>query len=41
MWYVMDFTGVIGEGLSEGATFELRVSDEKAVLQHFRGGDFK
>lgn len=23
MWRVMDFTGVIGEGLSEGAMFEL------------------
>lgn len=37
MWCVMDFTGVIGEGLSEGAI----LSDKKAALQHFGRGDFK
>lgn len=41
MWCVMDFTGVIGEGLSEGAMFELILSDKKAALQHFGRGDFK
>lgn len=29
MWCVMDFTGLIGEGLSEGAMFELILSDKR------------